>query len=212
MREIDPYRQPSFSFGNRVLRFLWGMVYLCLFRPTPRPLHAWRAFLLRLFGAKLGTNVRVYSTARIWAPWNLICEDVSSIADDAIIYNPKLIRLGTHTVVSQHAYICGATHDYEDPGFPLIAYEMRLGAYAWICARASVQPGVQVGEGAVLALGSVATRDLEPWTVYGGVPARRIKSRQMQGSVETGSCGAVLAARESGSGSITKPVLEKAEK
>jgi putative colanic acid biosynthesis acetyltransferase WcaF len=54
---------------------------------------------------------------------------------------------------------------------------MSIGDHAWICARATVQPGVNVGEGAVLALGSVATKFMEPWTVYGGVPARKIKKR-----------------------------------
>jgi putative colanic acid biosynthesis acetyltransferase WcaF len=82
--------------------------------------------------------------------------------------------------VSQYAFICGATHDYEDPGFPTIAYPMHLGAYSWICARASVQPGVNVGEGAVLALASVATRHLDPWTVYGGIPAKALKRRVMR--------------------------------
>ncbi len=61
--------------------------------------------------------------------------------------------------------------------FPLIAYAMHVGAYSWICARASVLPGVDIGEGAVLGLGSVATRDLEPWTVYAGVPAVKVKER-----------------------------------
>jgi putative colanic acid biosynthesis acetyltransferase WcaF len=55
---------------------------------------------------------------------------------------------------------------------------MRIGAYAWVCARAMVGPGVQIGEGAVLGLGSVATRDLEPWTVYGGNPAQPLRTRQ----------------------------------
>jgi len=54
---------------------------------------------------------------------------------------------------------------------------MRLGAYSWICARASVSPGVHVGAGAVLGLGSVAAGDLEPWTVYSGVPAVKVKMR-----------------------------------
>jgi putative colanic acid biosynthesis acetyltransferase WcaF len=89
--------------------------------------------------------------------------------------------LGTHSIVSQEAYLCGATHDYEDPAFPLIASEISVGSYAWICARATVQPGVAIGEGAVLALGSVATRNLEPWTVYAGVPARKIKARVLRG-------------------------------
>jgi putative colanic acid biosynthesis acetyltransferase WcaF len=179
MSETDPYLRPAYSSTNRLRRFAWSLVYTLLFRPSPRPLHGWRAFLLRCFGAHLGANVHVYPTARIWAPWNLICDDVACIGEDAIVYNPKPVRLGTHAIISQYAYICGATHDYEDPSFTLVAYEMTLGPYSWICARASVQPGVQIGEGAVLALGSVATRNLEPWTVYGGVPARRIKARHV---------------------------------
>jgi putative colanic acid biosynthesis acetyltransferase WcaF len=59
---------------------------------------------------------------------------------------------------------------------------MEIGAYAWICARASVAPGINAGEGAVLALGSVATRDLEPWSVYAGVPAVKIKERKRPAS------------------------------
>jgi putative colanic acid biosynthesis acetyltransferase WcaF len=85
--------------------------------------------------------------------------------------------MGSHAIISQQAYICGATHDYNDPAFPLISFPMSLGAYSWVCARASVSPGVNVGEGAVLGLGSVATHDLEPWTVYAGVPAQPIKQR-----------------------------------
>lgn len=177
MLDRDPYKLPAFSLGNRALRFLWGIVYALCFRITPRPMHAWRAAILRAFGAQLGEAVHIYPTAKIWAPWNLICDESATIGEDAIVYNPKLVRLGSHAIVSQYAYLCGATHDYQDPAFPLTAYEINLGAYSWICARATVQPGVTVGDGAVLALGSVATRDLQPWTVYGGIPARPLKKR-----------------------------------
>ncbi len=88
------------------------------------------------------------------------------------------MRLESHVILSQDCYVCGATHDYNDPAFPLIAYTMTIEPYAWICARASVGPGVHVGAGAVLGLGSVATRDLEPWTVYSGHPAEAIRQRQ----------------------------------
>jgi putative colanic acid biosynthesis acetyltransferase WcaF len=126
----------------------------------------------------MGPNCHFYPGSKVWAPWNLICADQVSAADGAEIYNPAPIRFGSHAILSQHAYICGATHDYDDPAFPLIAYTMSLGAYSWICARASVTPGVDVGDGAVLGLGSVATRSLEPWTIYAGVPAVRVKERQ----------------------------------
>lgn len=173
----DPYTRPAFSWGNRLARALWGAVSLLLFRPSPRPMHAWRAWLLRLFGAKIGQGCAIYPSARIWAPWNLECEDVVAIADEAIIYNPCLIFLGSHSIVSQQAYLCGATHDYRDPAFPLISSPIRVERYAWICARASVQAGLTVGEGAVLGMGAVATQNLDPWTVYAGVPAARIKMR-----------------------------------
>lgn len=181
MPNSDPYRAPSFSLQNRMLRFGWGIVYSLLFRTSPRPCFAWRNFLLRCFGAKLQESARFYPTTRIWAPWNLQCEDHATVAEDVVLYNPKLLILCSHAVVSQQSYVCGATHDYEDPAFPLIAFPTTLGAYSWVCARATVQPNVNLGEGAVLGLASVATRDLEPWTVYAGVPARKIKSRVMRG-------------------------------
>ncbi len=173
----DPYLFPAFPLKSRLLRVTWGMVYSTLFRTSPRPFHRWRAFLLRCFGANLGSNVHIYPKASIWAPWNLTCEDLATIADEAVIYNPSALTLGSHAIISQQAYLCGATHDYDDPSFPLISFPISVGRFAWICARATVQPGVQVGEGAVLALGSIATKDLDSWTVYGGVPAKRIKKR-----------------------------------
>jgi putative colanic acid biosynthesis acetyltransferase WcaF len=176
----DPYLAASFSLENRLARALWGVVYALLFWPSPRPLHGWRALLLRIFGARLGRNCHIYAKARIWAPWNLVCEDMATIADEAIIYNPQPVFLGSHSIVSQQAYLCGATHDHNDPAFPLVAAPIRVGPYAWICARATVQPGVEVAEGAVLGLGGVATKHLDPWMVYGGIPARKIGERKRQ--------------------------------
>src|SRR5271169_2163613 len=173
----DPYLRPAFSLQNRLLRPVWNTTWLLLYRPSPRPLHGWRSFLLRSFGAKMGPDCHFYPGSKVWAPWNLICADQVTAGDGVEIYNPAPVTLGSHAILSQGAFLCGATHDYDDPAFPLIAYAMDIGAYAWVCARASVAPGVNVGEGAVLGLGSVATRTLEPWTVYAGVPAQRVKQR-----------------------------------
>jgi putative colanic acid biosynthesis acetyltransferase WcaF len=141
-------------------------------------MHRWRTLLLKAFGATMGPNCHFYPGSKVWAPWNLVCEDQVTAADGAEIYNPAPIHLGSHAIVSQGAYLCGATHDFDDPAFPLLAYSMTIGAYAWICARASVAPGVNLGEGAVLGLASVATRDLDPWGVYAGSPAVKVKQRK----------------------------------
>ena len=177
LTNIDPYTQPSFSLKNRLARLVWTLVYTFFFRASPRPLHPWRSFLLRCFGAKIGKSCHIYPAAKIWAPWNLVCEDVVAIADEAIIYNPSLIFLGSHCVLSQQAYICGASHNYNDPSFPIVSAPIRIGAYAWICARATIQMGVDVSEGAILGLGAIATKNLEPWSIYVGIPAQKIKAR-----------------------------------
>lgn len=174
----DPYLRPAFSRGDRVRRLLWNFCHALLYRTSPRPMHAWRSFLLRSFGATLGRNCHFYPASKVWAPWNLVCADQVTAADGAEIYNPAPVRLGSHAILSQDAYLCGATHDYDDAAFPLLAYAMEIGPYAWICARASVAPGVDVGEGAVLGLGSVATRSMEPWGVYAGTPAIKVKERR----------------------------------
>ncbi len=174
----DPYLRPAFSLRNRLRRLNWNICWLFFYRTSPRPLHSWRSFLLRLFGATMGTNCHFYPRSKVWAPWNLICADQVTAGDGVEIYNPAPVRLGSHAILSQDAYLCGATHDYDDPGFPLIAYAMEIGEYAWVCARASVAPGVNVGRGAVLGLGSVATRNLDAWTVYAGVPAVKVKERR----------------------------------
>jgi putative colanic acid biosynthesis acetyltransferase WcaF len=183
---VDPYLRPTFSLRDRLRRGLWNGCWLLLYRVSPRPLHPWRALLLRAFGASMGENCHFYPGSRVWAPWHLHCADQVTVADGAEIYNPAPIYFGSHAIVSQGAYICGATHDFDDPAFPLLAYSMQIGAYAWICARASVGPGVNVGEGAVLGLASVASRDLDPWGVYVGAPARRVKERNRMAIVEVG--------------------------
>lgn len=168
----------NFSLTNRIHRALWGIVYTLLFRPSPRPFFAWRAALLRAFGAKLGRTPKIYPKAVIWAPWNLIGEDVVAIADEALIYNVSEIYLGSYSIISQQAFLCGASHDIDDPNFTLISAPIRVEAYGWVAARAVVSMGVTVKEGAVLGLGALATKDLEPWTVYGGIPAKKLRERK----------------------------------
>ena len=158
-------------------RALWAATWTLVCRLTPRPLHAWRRFWLRLFGAKIGRGTSIYPSARIWAPWNLEMGDRSGIADGAEIYNVDKIVLEDDAIVSQFAFLCTASHDITDPARRLITAPIHVGRQAWICAAAYVGMGVTVGEGGVVAARAVAVKDVPAWTVVGGNPARLLKQR-----------------------------------
>ena len=176
-KKICAHTGPSFSLKNRIARAIWGIVCAVLFRPTPRPFHAWRNFVLRIFGAKIGRGCHIYPKVRIWAPWNLICDEEVGIGDGAILYNQASITLGKRAVVSQGAHLCTGTHDYESEGFELFAKAITVGDHAWLAAECFVHPGVTVGEGAVVGARSVVTRDVPAWMVCAGNPCKPIKAR-----------------------------------
>lgn len=167
------------GLGNKLARSLWTIVWAFLYRPTPRPMHAWRCMLLRLFGAKIGKGVRAYQSARIWAPWNLVMEDYSCLGDFVDCYSVDKIHLGVRATVSQYSYLCSASHDYTKRSLPLITAPIHIGADAWVTADVFVGPGVSVGEGSVVGARSTITRDVPPWTVVAGSPPKTIGPREL---------------------------------
>ncbi len=178
-RRIDPGSSP-FPFWHKVARALWGIVWLFLFRPSPKPLYAWRWFLLRLFGARLDWKAYVHASVRIWAPWNLEMGPWSCLGDRVDCYCVSRIRLGQHVTVSQGSFLCTASHDYEDVRMPLVTAPIVLDDWSWICAGAIVGPGVTVHTGAVVGAWAAVFRDVPPWTVVGGNPARFLKARVLR--------------------------------
>jgi len=167
----------SLSFSNRLARAVWNAVYLLLIRFTPRPMHAWRAFVLRRCGAKLGAGCHIYAKARVWAPWNLECEQDACIGDDAEIYNVAPIFLGQGAIVSQGAYLCAASHDFRDKTFPLVTAPIRIERGAWVAARAIVLMGVTVGAECVIGAGSVVTKSMPAGMVCAGNPCKVLGPR-----------------------------------
>jgi putative colanic acid biosynthesis acetyltransferase WcaF len=167
--------------GALVRRVLWGLGHY-LFRYSPRLLYGWRRFLLRLFGATVGRNVRIHNTATIYFPWNLSVGDWSSVGEHAMIYNLGPVRIGEKVTVSQQAHLCAGTHDASDPTMPLQKPPIAVGDQAWICADAFVGPGVTVAEGAVVGARAVAVNDVEAWTIVAGNPARAVGERDLDAS------------------------------
>lgn len=164
------------SSANKLARLAWQIGYFALFRFTPTPLHGWRRQVLRLFGGKIGSGAVIYPSARIWAPWNLEVAADATVGWDCELYNVAAIRIGREAIVSQHSYLCTATHDLRNE-FQLLAAPIDIGANAWIAAGAFVGPGVGVGEGAVVGARCVVTRSIQAWTIMVGNPARPAGTR-----------------------------------
>jgi putative colanic acid biosynthesis acetyltransferase WcaF len=167
----------KWSNAELIRRAAWEILQFPLFAWTPRPLWAWRRFVLRMFGARVGREVHIYPTVRIAIPWNLHIEEDASLGDYAIVYNLGMIQIGTAATVSQHAHLCAGTHDFRRRDFPLIKKPIAIGAGAWICAGAFVGPGVTVGTMAVVGARSVVVRDVCTCTIVAGNPARVIGER-----------------------------------
>ena len=137
----------------------------------------WRVRLLEWFGLKRKGGIAVYPTARIWAPWNVEMGGHVAIDDGVNLYSAAKITIGSKVAISREAFICTASHDITKPNRPLIVAPITIGDGVWIGARAIVLPGVTIGEGAVVAAGAVVTRDVEPWAVVAGNPAKVVKTR-----------------------------------
>jgi putative colanic acid biosynthesis acetyltransferase WcaF len=176
--DSEVYRN-RLGVGNRIARIAWSVVWLLLYRPTPNVLHFWRRSLLRMFGATIESGAHPYPRCRIWAPWNLTMGAHSCLGNDVDCYCVAEVELGAHAIVSQYSYLCTASHDYQSAGFELTSAPIRIGSRAWLAAGVFIGPGVTVGEGAVCGARSVVLRDVEPWMVAAGNPARQIKRRSV---------------------------------
>ncbi len=172
-----PMRESPFSRRHQVGRAAWGAVWVVLFRTSPRPLHAWRNWLLRLFGARLHPTSRVYPRAKVWAPWNLVMGARATLADDVDCYCVEEVRIGEDTTVSQYTYLCGAGHDFELADFPLVPKPITIGSRCWIAAGVFVAPGVTIGDGSVIGARSAVMRDIPAWVVAAGSPAKPLRPR-----------------------------------
>ena len=156
---------------------LWRVVNATLFPLLPR---FGRDALLRLFGAQVGKKGVVYRSARVYAPWNLTIGDGVVIGPRVEVYNKAPVSIGDMAVVSQDVFLCTASHDVNSCSIALTTAPIILGAQTWIAARSIVLLGVKLGEGAVVAAGAVVTKDVDPWTVVGGNPAKFIKKRELR--------------------------------
>ena len=156
---------------------LWWIVESTLFGLSPQIAYGWRRWLLRLFGARVGTGAQVRASVRFTYPWKVEIGDHAWIGDDVVLYSLGEIVIGSNTVISQRCYICTGSHNFSQPDFPIYAKPVRIGAEAWLATDVFVAPGVTVGQGAVVGARSSVFKDLPTMTICYGSPARPVRAR-----------------------------------
>lgn len=175
--DVDKVRRVrNYSRSEQSGRIIWSILAIA-FRLTPRPLFGLRANILRMLGAKIGSRVHIYPTAKIFFPWNLEVGDDSAIGENAFIYNLGKISIGSRVTISHNTQLCGGTHNYREASFPLIRATITVADEAWICTQALICPFVTVGRGAIVGAGAVVTKDVPEAAIMAGNPAKQISTR-----------------------------------
>ena len=137
----------------------------------------WRARILRAFGARIGIGVVIKPRVNIHFPWRLEMGDYSCLGEGVEIYNFAPVTIGSHCCISQRAMLCAANHDYRDPTLKYRNAPIEIGDGVWVCACAFVGPGVQLGDEAVISVGSIVTKSMPANMVCSGNPCVAVKAR-----------------------------------
>ncbi len=171
------YSNEDFQRGCSIFtEFIWIIVN-ALFVSSWLPGSMHRRFLLRIFGANIGRGVCIKPGVYVKFPWRLSIGDYSWIGENVWIDNLDQVDIGSDCCLSQGAYLCTGSHDWGRETFDLITSPIKISDQVWICAQSRVAPGVEIGQGAILAFASVAMKNLDPWTIYHGNPSKAVRSR-----------------------------------
>jgi putative colanic acid biosynthesis acetyltransferase WcaF len=174
----DWYKKSDLTRGLFItaLWFLTNSIFIKSYLMIPVSL---KLFILRLFGAKIGKNVTIKHDVNIKYPWNLEVGNNVWLGEGLWIDNLGKVTIGDNACLSQGAMLLSGNHDYSKLTFDLIVKDIIIEEGAWIGAKSVVCGGVRCYSHAVLAVNSVATKDLDPYSIYQGNPAQRIRERNI---------------------------------
>lgn len=170
--DLSQFDNSSFERGRScVVEILWRFVSAAMFQSSCFPFYGLKRFLLRFFGASVGTGVLIKPRVFITMPWKISIGARSWIGEEVWLDSLDRIEIGSNVCISQRAYICTGSHDSRSTRFSLITKPVRISDGAWIGAGASVAPGITVGKSAFVTMGSVVTQDVADDSIVAGNPA-----------------------------------------
>lgn len=174
--DLSAFNNEWYKPGSIIKRALWYFFSVSFFKSS-FPFYGTKLLILRLFGAKVGKNVVIKPHVTIKYPWKLEIGDHVWIGEYAWIDNLAKVTLKSNSCISQGAMLLCGNHNYKRVKFDLIISEITLEEGAWAGAKTVVCPGVKMGSHSLLTVGSIATHNLEPYWIYQGNPAQKVKER-----------------------------------
>lgn len=180
--DLSKFDNAWYKPGNPLKRVCWHLVNLIFFKNAFFPFSRIKALLLKNFGAKIGKNIVIKPCVNIKYAWNLEIGDNVWIGEGAWIDNLAMIKIGSNACISQGAFLLTGNHNYKKETFDLIINEIVLEDGVWIGAKSTVCPGVTCKSHSILSVQSVATRNLEPYSIYQGNPATYLRKRNFETS------------------------------
>lgn len=171
------------GFGKIYTRFESYLLDFCLMLlhiTTYIPLHSVRNFIWRQAGVKLGCCSTLHTGVRVFDPRNITIGEGTIVGYACFIDGRDKVKIGNHTDIASEVMIYSQEHDINSDDFVAKGAPVIIGSYVFIGPRVIILPGVKIGDGAIIAAGAVVTKDVEAYTVVGGVPAKVISERKLK--------------------------------
>lgn len=180
--DLSKFTPSNFSKGASKMKIaLWYFVNALFVRASWNPFMGGKILLLRMFGAKIGKGLVIKNNVIIKFPWKLTVADNVWLGENFWIDNLDYITIGNNVCISQGALLITGNHDYTKTDFPYRNAPIVIEDGAWIGAKAVVAPGVNIRSHSILTLGTIMTKDTEPYGIYQGNPGVKIKERIIKG-------------------------------
>ncbi len=144
------------------------------------PFHCIRRFFYRLSGIKIGKGSAIHMGARFYNPRNIYIGEDTIIGEGVVLDGRSKLIIGNHVDIASEVMIYNSEHDINDENFKAVIHPVIIEDYVFIGPRVIILPGVKIGKGAIVAAGSVVTKDVPPFALVGGVPAKTIGERRLK--------------------------------
>ncbi len=174
---LNCYSNQDYKPGNKIKILLWYFINVIFLRSGLNPVSSIKVFLLKLFGAQIGVGVTIKPGVNIKYPWLLEVGNHVWIGENVWIDNLDKVSIKDNVCISQGAMLLTGNHNYKKSTFDLIIGKIVLEEGSWVGAQAVVCPNVTLKSHAILSVGSVANKDLEPYNIYQGNPAVKVRER-----------------------------------